>query len=642
MGRRKQAGSHKRRKSKGGSSQKKRRPADVPLGTTPRQIELAKRELVRLYSLRRIIRAVSLFYRDYRVCTAPEARARAVPRPCLHALVTMKFRLGIEASVFEVRADGKFELSCATSKAEEQWVPDMALRRNPSGDEFLEPAANDGVAPYCVWWNTQHRDRHGVLFAPDVSCSADTKLFVRRPDAGDTPAIYDEAFSRPLYKEAAGPMPVKSILVGPLLSTDVRGVLKCSGVLCITHPEAEAFKFQDFAWLDACASILSAMIGLRNDRMAELRPSDQAAESVRALEVAKTEVPRDTGLGKDIVLVHLSDIHFGKHAVDLAEMHRFAANGKLRSSKKLADHIVDECGPAIGDPSRAFVIVSGDLGYQATDDEYAEVKGSLEAIIERLAIDKSHVVLVPGNHDVNWKLAGYKSEHRFDPFLGFVSTFYGDQFRQFYPSVTGDLTFLRVRPAPHQIFSIHRFDKLGIVFVGFNSCVVEDQNKHYGAIGQDQLDLVRNALKEVPPGNVRVAVMHHHVLPLQRELSPEEGGAAFDLSIVRDYAVIEHALHELDFDIVLHGHKHEPGVRESKLVHAYNHSGGKRIVVCGAGSAGVQKKELPQGRGNHFGIYRILRGRRDSQVNFLDIEWRELPYDDTASWKTAGRWTVSG
>ena len=113
---------------------------------------------------------------------------------------------------------------------------------------------------------------------------------------------------------------------------------------------------------------------------------------------------------------------------------------------------------------------------------------------------------------------------------------------------------------------------------------------------------------------------------------------------MRSYTVRRHdpAAHELDFDFVLHGHKHEPGVRVSQLVNAFGPEGGKALIVCGAGSAGVERQELPDDWGNHFAIYRIAGARRPGEP-FVDIEWREFPYNDTnVSWLSRGRWRVKG
>jgi Calcineurin-like phosphoesterase len=48
------------------------------------------------------------------------------------------------------------------------------------------------------------------------------------------------------------------------------------------------------------------------------------------------------------------------------------------------------------------IVVSGDLTEQAVPSEFDEVEGFLDELTTGLNLPRSRVVLVPGNHDVNW------------------------------------------------------------------------------------------------------------------------------------------------------------------------------------------------------------------------------------------------
>jgi 3',5'-cyclic AMP phosphodiesterase CpdA len=353
------------------------------------------------------------------------------------------------------------------------------------------------------------------------------------------------------------------------------------------------------------------------------------------------EVP---GPNRSIVLVHLSDVHFGKKptATGEVDMHRFRKRSDLHDPRTLAQHIVDECAAEVRSGAAVFIAISGDTAYQAIEREYSDAGKFVKELLEGLGLGLDRLIIVPGNHDVNWKLSGLEKSLRFDTYLTFADRVYGDLFRAIYPFVTWDFKVGSQRPEPHQILSIHRSEKERIVFVGFNSCALEDDTRHFGAIGKQQLNHADELLKDVDPSWVRVAVMHHHVLPLESRLSLGQDGAEMDATLVRDYSLVERELHRLGFDLVLHGHKHEPGVRVSQLVNAFGADGGKSLIVCGAGSAGVERQELPDDWGNHFAIYRI-RGPRRVGEPFVDIEWRELPYNDmNRSWVRRGRWSVKG
>jgi len=351
-----------------------------------------------------------------------------------------------------------------------------------------------------------------------------------------------------------------------------------------------------------------------------------------------------------LIIIHLSDVHFGRKPSGgtEGEMHRFRTKGALHNNTPLADHILKECERERTANHRIIVVISGDIAYQATKDEYDQAFEFVERLRQGLDLPRHHVILVPGNHDVNWRLSAHDSSTRFDDFLKFARKVFGgtELLKGLYPYLTWDFDVESKRPEPKEILSVHVLKEHGIVFIGFNSCVVEDHNLHFGAIGAAQLNLAADALQKVDPSWLRIAVMHHHVLPLDSMLPRQGDGTSMDGTIVHDYGIVEHRLHQLGFDMLLHGHKHEPGVRISKLVSAYddtNWSQSKSIIVCGAGSAGVEESELPQSWGNHFAIYRIPEGRRRRGSPFVEIEWRELPYNDlNVTWISKRKWMIEG
>lgn len=89
------------------------------------------------------------------------------------------------------------------------------------------------------------------------------------------------------------------------------------------------------------------------------------------------------------------------------------------------DEFCPETGHFKIDPTRVYLIISGDLGYRAVREEFSEAKDCLESICGGIPISKERVVIVPGNHDVNWMLSQDERKRRFDHFPRFVFDFYG-------------------------------------------------------------------------------------------------------------------------------------------------------------------------------------------------------------------------
>ena len=350
------------------------------------------------------------------------------------------------------------------------------------------------------------------------------------------------------------------------------------------------------------------------------------------------------------VIIHLSDIHFGHVMKDgkKIEMHRFAGDGEY--SKSLSKHLSEEFASARRahfkhQAQRLFLVVSGDLTYMATKEEFDRVSAFLTDVCAALQISTDRVFMVPGNHDVHWGLARVDPSHRFDPYLGFVRKFFGKElFEARYPRIPWQQLVDDQRPKPSEIVAIHTAP--GVTLVGLNSCVYENDQDHYGFVGGAQLELVEELLDRCEDTeSVRIAVMHHHVHPFPEPLSAGKADEKIwqDLSTIRDAGLVERRLEKLRFDVVLHGHKHQPLLRET-LVRGRNEAAGipGRLIVCGAGSTGVNASELGHNDSNHYEVIELLRAPRRSGAEFLLVEWRELALRNDAQWATTERWTISG
>jgi 3',5'-cyclic AMP phosphodiesterase CpdA/tetratricopeptide (TPR) repeat protein len=347
------------------------------------------------------------------------------------------------------------------------------------------------------------------------------------------------------------------------------------------------------------------------------------------------------------LIVHLSDPHFGtaERSGQVVEMHRFFdGENSSRLSIELGQEISRFAELGGYRPEDIALVVSGDLTYTASGREFRLVESFLNELCHTLRVSRRQVVLVPGNHDVDWKLAAIDVSHRFDNFLSFARSFYGDElFRERYPLVGWDFEVSSERPKANQIvyFGCHP----GLVFVGLNSCVFETNQDHYGFVGLKQLDNVATLLVGVPEADVRVAVMHHHLHPFPEALDVREGSNVWlDLSTVRDAGLVEQRLEQMNFDLVLHGHKHKPQLRETLVKHRADdtRSSERTLIVSGAGSVGVNSRELEQSESNQFTFIEMLMPVREAGAEFLRVEWRELSYIPGARWATQRRWVLKG
>lgn len=98
----------------------------------------------------------------------------------------------------------------------------------------------------------------------------------------------------------------------------------------------------------------------------------------------------------------------------------------------------------------------------------------------------------------------------------------------------------------------------------------------------------------------RIALVHHHPLPIP-DSKITEGLTSFEpFLVLRNAGIVLRELNRCDVDLILHGHKHYSSF--SRLGYSIDHRVEGEIAVLGAGSAGVTHSE--QGR---------------NSVNFIDL-----------------------
>ncbi len=346
------------------------------------------------------------------------------------------------------------------------------------------------------------------------------------------------------------------------------------------------------------------------------------------------------------LVFHISDVHFGTSGPGGRQMHRYLDD---ENSRRLSLELRDEFARALThegcDPANATIVLSGDLVYTGKPEEFALVRTFLQELCDGLGMSHDQVVIVPGNHDIDWDVARTSPQKRFDNYLTFAHDFYGeDLFYKIFPLVTWDFHVGRDRPEPSEIVSVQQ--RGPITFIGLNSCVFEDHQHHYGFIGLKQLRRVSELLDDLAGDAIRAAVMHHHLLPYPEPLTPARRAeeVLLDMSTVRDAGIVEQRLSRLGFSLVLHGHKHKPQLRETSVRQRPEGSAfaGRSLIVSGCGSTGVAEQELEHNQSNHFAIIKLLRDRRERGADFLRVEWREMAVQLGAEWVSGGRWVLKG
>lgn len=194
------------------------------------------------------------------------------------------------------------------------------------------------------------------------------------------------------------------------------------------------------------------------------------------------------------------------------------------------------------------LVFSGDLAEWRLPKEFQDVLQFVEGLTELLSLPRRHVVMLPGNHDINRKACeAYFNDREADeeqpvsPFWpqwrAYVRCFY-----HFYRDCP-EITFTEAEP-----WTLFPMPELRLVVAGLNSTMRESHRDadHYGYLGEAQLRWFAEKLAHYRQQDwLRIAALHHNIRrgpvaddenlrdvdDLQRLLGPE-----INLMVQRPYA----------------------------------------------------------------------------------------------------------
>ncbi|MBL8632113.1 MAG: SUMF1/EgtB/PvdO family nonheme iron enzyme [Myxococcales bacterium] len=260
-------------------------------------------------------------------------------------------------------------------------------------------------------------------------------------------------------------------------------------------------------------------------------------------------------------VLHLSDLHFSDETQ--ADQWHAQLLLDLRNQMQIRE--------------LSAVIISGDITHHATIEQFGFAHNFLRQLCESFHIEKQRLIIVPGNHDVNWTLTDH-GQDGFSPFAMFYQQLTGAA----YPASVAAQT------------TLHNLADLKLLVLGLNTAWKIDRahpsraGLHAGAFGKAIKPLVNN--KEYQKCN-KLAVWHHP----PAELTTEAG---------LDGAVLEQ-LAQAGFRLILHGHIHRA---DNALFRYYQQSNVGGLEILTAGTFGAPTHELVSG---YPFQYQVLEFRGD-------------------------------
>ncbi|GHV42250.1 hypothetical protein AGMMS49546_20230 [Spirochaetia bacterium] len=329
-------------------------------------------------------------------------------------------------------------------------------------------------------------------------------------------------------------------------------------------------------------------------------------------------------MGKNSIvsIMHISDLH--KSPQD--------------SYESLFRSLIDDCDiySANGINKPDIVVVSGDLIKGGSTNEivtqYSEVKDFLEKIVEYfLEGKKEHIVIVPGNHDVNWNISKASmqkisnTKENIDIFRsGIISTFrwswedlslyeindaklYMERIQSFAAFYNDFYTGIQTYPLePKEQYQVFDLPDYGITFFAYNSCFENDNLNLAGSINPVCFSLSSTlADKYHNLGRLLIAVWHHGITGLPNETN------------YMDKQILER-MSDKHIKIGLFGHTHTCNVlNEYKSIFSDD-----KILLLGAGTVYGDRSSLPYRTGRQYNIIQLAFNDDNIELSFHSREDR--------------------
>jgi small GTP-binding protein len=318
--------------------------------------------------------------------------------------------------------------------------------------------------------------------------------------------------------------------------------------------------------------------------------------------------------GPEIQILHLSDLHVTDE--QRARLYR----------SQLETDLIQELGVQRLD----YFIISGDIGQYSTEAEYQIAFDMVDGIVKRFALSSERVIIVPGNHDLNWELS--EESYPFVPKRKLPSVLSDDRCIP-----AGDMGMLvrddRLYPNRFKNFNEHFYKHIyvgkeypldyaeqtifferpeeNILFVALNSSWEIDHHfRKRAGINSDALTRLMNRLNNGEyDGWLKIAVWHHPV-------SGKE--------MMNDDFMGLLSVHK--FQICVHGHIHEA------IEGFYKYDEQRGINIIGAGAFSAPPAEQVTGIPLQYNLFTFDPRSAQFKVETRKKERLEGPWSADARW----------
>lgn len=259
-------------------------------------------------------------------------------------------------------------------------------------------------------------------------------------------------------------------------------------------------------------------------------------------------------------IIHLSDLHLTEFENEEGEA--ITKSWFIDNYESFIDDIFENIEHKKSDLGITdfLLVISGDLSNTSNPDEYAKANEFITELMVKFSIEKNNVLIVPGNHDINWHknreaYENYKENKANNHLKKTAHEFYEEKyvhFTEFYNGFYETCTF--AFPCTKYIIRCFEWQK-NILFICLNSTLEQSYVQEQTNIRRETFNLtkLRNELEEISKENsnynklIKIAILHHN--PIKISTDPTS-------LAINNWNEISALLKKFDIRIFLFGHEH--------------------------------------------------------------------------------------
>jgi 3',5'-cyclic AMP phosphodiesterase CpdA/thymidylate synthase len=318
----------------------------------------------------------------------------------------------------------------------------------------------------------------------------------------------------------------------------------------------------------------------------------------------QAEAVAATSIGSNLMsmLLHLSDLHLGNSPAEDAvgdykiesvpEKDRITRVGLMRNTLRALRVWLSEKGMTLDG-----IIITGDVTTRGRPSGFQELPSLLSSLEEHCpAADR--ILVVPGNHDVTWgTLPGSRKRYRafiegvralgyVTPLLEGIDYQDGEPAGSAAPLLEGpDFVVAAINSADMcgvteplsdaAAAELSRLAHSGVISAELQAEIQRVRTYDMARISERQMAVLADFLDHPHGGRVRIAALHHQLMPVRDEEEVKPFEAIVNLGAFSSF------LGDAGIDLVVHGHKHAAKVQTMALTGAAGEQRFGVLSSCG-------------------------------------------------------------